>query len=225
MAEDKKKQDEFENVQEALSKSEAFIEKNRKSLLYGVTIVVAVVLAFIGYNNLYVAPQNDEAADKIVVCVDYFERDSFALALRGDGANEGFADIIDAYSATETANLASLYAGVCAYKLGEYEEAIEYLNGFDADAVNASPVAIGLAGDCYSVQEDYENAAKYYVKAAAFDNALTAPMYLKKLGIVYEELKKFEEAETAYQTIKDEYFDSPIAMDIDKYIERAKAQK
>ncbi len=219
---DKKKQDEMESVQEALSTTEAFIENNRKSLLIGIAAIVVVVLAFIWFNNFYIAPQNQEAADEIVAAVDYFERDSFALALNGDGANMGFVDIVETYSMTETGELASLYAGVCSYKLGNYDEAIDFLNQFDADAVNATPIALGLAGDCYSATEDYNNAANYYAKAAAYDNEFTAPIYLKKLGIVSEELGNKEAALEAYQTIKDKYFSSPIAMDIEKYIERAK---
>ncbi len=226
MASNKQKQhDELESVQEALSRSEAFIENNRKHLLYGIGAIVAVVLVFISINNFYIAPQESEAANRIIPAIEYFERDSFALALNGDGANEGFIEIMDSYSVTGTADLAAFYAGVCSYKLGNFEEAVEYLNKFDADAVNATPVAIGLAGDCYSSLAEYEKAAKYYAKAAAFDNEFTAPVYLKKLGIVFEELGKYAQAEEAYQTIKDKYFASQIAMDIEKYIERAKSKK
>ena len=47
MAQKKKEQEDvhLENVQEALSKSEAFIEQYRKQLVIGVAVVVAVVVA------------------------------------------------------------------------------------------------------------------------------------------------------------------------------------
>ena len=46
----KKQQDaEMQNVQEALSKSEAFIETYRKELLYGIGVVVILVLAVLAF--------------------------------------------------------------------------------------------------------------------------------------------------------------------------------
>lgn len=217
--------DELENVQEALTRSEAFIETYRKPLLITLAAIVVVVVAIVLFRSSYLAPREIEAADKMVAPVDYFERDSFALALNGDGVNDGFIAIIDSYGITKTADLAAFYAGVCCYKLGQYEEAVEYLGRFDANTVNAKPVAIGLAGDCYSSMGDYANAVKYYERAASFDNGFTAPIYLKKAGIHYEELGDFAKAEQAYTKIKETYFDSPAAMDIDKYIERARAKR
>ena len=55
MAQKKKEQEDvhLENVQEALSKSEAFIEQYRKQLVIGVAVVVAVVVAVILFNTYY----------------------------------------------------------------------------------------------------------------------------------------------------------------------------
>ncbi len=217
--------DELENVQEALSKSEAFIETYRKPLLIALAVIIVIVVAVVLFRSSYLAPREIEAADKMVAPVGYFERDSFALALNGDGVNEGFLSIMDSYGITKTSDLAAFYAGVCCYKLGRFDEAVDYLSRFDAKTVNAEPVAIGLAGDCYSSLGDYANAVKYYERAASFDNGFTAPIYLKKAGIHYEEMGDFAKAEQAYTKIKETYFDSPVAMDIDKYIERAKAKR
>ena len=140
--------DELQNVEQALSKTEQFIENNRKQLLSGLGIVLVVAIAIVWFFNGYVAPKNEEAGDKMAAAVRYFEQDSFALALNGDGMNEGFIEIIDNYGITETSNLAAFYAGVCEYKLGNYDEAINYLNKFDAASVNMEPAALTLVGDC-----------------------------------------------------------------------------
>ena len=46
-------------------------------------------------------------------------------------------------------------------------------------------------------------------------------MYLKKAGLVYEELGDMEAAVKVYTEIKDNWSNAPEAADIDKYIVRA----
>ena len=217
--------DELQNVEQALSKTEQFIENNRKQLLTGLAVVVVAAAAVVWFFNGYVAPKNIAAADKIATAVRYFERDSFALALNGDGVNEGFIEIIDNYGITETSNLAAFYAGVCEYKLGNYDEAISYLKKFDAASVNMEPAALTLIGDCYVATGDVKAAVKYFEQAGAIENKLTAPRALNKAGIAYEELGEWAKAEKCYQTIKDVYFDTQLATEMDKRIERCQANK
>jgi tetratricopeptide (TPR) repeat protein len=217
--------DELQNVEQALSKTEQFIENNRKQLVWGLVIVAVIAIAVVWFFNGYVAPKNVEAADKMAVAVRYFERDSFALALNGDGMNEGFIEIIDNYGITESSALAAFYAGVCEYKLGNYDEAISYLKKFNAASVNMEPAALTLIGDSYVANGDVKSAVKYFEQAAAIENDLTAPRALNKAGIAYEELGEWAKAEKCYQTIKDVYFDSQLAMEMDKRIERCQANK
>jgi tetratricopeptide (TPR) repeat protein len=217
--------DELQNVEQALSKTEQFIENNRKKLVWGLVIVAVVAAAIVWFFNGYVGPKNIEAADKMEAAIRYFERDSFALALNGDGVNEGFIEIIDNNGITESSNLATFYAGVCEYKLGNYDEAISYLKKFNAASVNMEPAAITLIGDCYVANGDVKSAVKYFEQAGAIENKLTAPRALNKAGIAYEELGEWAKAEKCYQTIKDVYFDSQLAMEMDKRIERCQANK
>lgn len=221
----KQEPDELQNVEQALSKTEQFIENNRKQLLIGLGVVVVIAATFVWFFNGYVAPKNVEAADKMAAAVRYFERDSFALALNGDGMNEGFIEIMDNYGVTEQSNLAAFYAGVCEYKLGNYDEAIDYLKKFSAASVNMEPAAITLIGDCYVAKGDAKSAVKYFEEAGAIENKLTAPRALNKAGIAYEEMGEWAKAEKCYQTIKDVYFDTQIAMEMDKRIERCKANQ
>jgi tetratricopeptide (TPR) repeat protein len=217
--------DELQNVEQALSKTEQFIENNRKQLVWGLVIVAVIAIAVVWFFNGYVAPKNVEAADKMAAAVRYFERDSFALALNGDGMNEGFIEIIDNYGITESSALAAFYAGVCEYKLGNYDEAISYLKKFNAASVNMEPAALTLIGDSYVANGDVKSAVKYFEQAGAIENDLTAPRALNKAGIAYEELGEWAKAEKCYQTIKDVYFDSQLAMEMDKRIERCQANK
>ena len=217
--------DELQNVEQALSKTEQFIENNRKNLLIGLAVVVVVAAAIVWFFNGYVAPKNVEAGDKMAAAIRYFERDSFALALNGDGMNEGFIEIMDNYGVTDQSNLAAFYAGVCEYKLGNYDEAISYLKKFNAASVNMEPAALTLIGDCYVAKDDAKSAVKYFEQAGAIENDLTAPRALNKAGIAYESLGEWAKAEKCYQTIKSVYFDSQLAMEMDKRIEHCQANK
>ena len=61
----------------------------------------------------------------------YFAKDSFNLALNGNGADyEGFEAIIDQYGSTSAGNLAKAYAGICYFKMGENEKALDLLKSF-----------------------------------------------------------------------------------------------
>ena len=227
MAKNNKNQDyELENVENALSTSEAFIEKYKKEISYvlgGIILIAVIILAF---KSWYIAPREAEAQEKIAICQEVFAKDSFQLALNGDGEDIiGFEAIAKDYKFTKTAKLASLYAGICYFQMSDYENAVKFLDKFNLSSVNVSPATIGLIGDCYVEMKEYEKAAKFFKKASKEDNELTAPFYLKKLGVVYEELGKYDEAIEAYTTIKDQYFKSLQAADIDKYIERANLKK
>ena len=57
-----KKQIEIENVGEALSTTEAFIEKNQKQLITAVGVIALLFTLFIALNNMYFKPRAITAA-------------------------------------------------------------------------------------------------------------------------------------------------------------------
>ena len=77
-------------------------------------------------------------------------------------------------------------------------------------------------GDAYTEKGEFENAAEYYKKAADENNKILSPIYLMKLGRVYEELGKWQDAVDSYQQIKNDYKESAEAREIEKFITRAK---
>ena len=81
------------------------------------------------------------------------------------------------------------------------------------------------AGICYYNLNDYQSACTYFEKAAKQDNELTAPRALNKAGICYEKLGNYKKAEECYQTIKDKYFNSSLAVEMDKRIEYCRSKQ
>lgn len=217
-----KTEDKIIAVEEALSKTELFIEKNQKLLTIIVSVIIVVILGFFGYQKFILQPMEKNAQSQIFMAEMYFEKDSLDKALYGDGNNIGFIDVIDQYGLTKTANLAKYYAGICFLKKGEFEEAIDYLKGFSSDDHIIAPMALGAIGDAYSELKDFEKAASSYMKAANKDkNDFTAPTFLFKAGLTYDIIEDFDKSLKAYQRIQADYPNSVEARDIEKYIARA----
>jgi len=213
----------LEGFEVALSKSEQFIEDNSKIITYIVVGILAVVAMYLGFQKFYVDPQDNDARSNMFVAEHYFQRDSFNLALNGDGNYYGFLDIIDEYKFTKSANLAKYYAGICYLNLGEYEEAVSYLKKFSADDIMISSVAHGAIGDAYSELGDYGNAISYYKKAATEKpNDFTTPIYLNKAAQLYEENGDYKKALELYKKIQKDYSKSPEGRNVEKYIDRLK---
>ena len=217
---EQKKHADLDAIEEQVfSGTEQFIEKNKKAILCTVTVVVLAVLAVLSFRNFYLVPQEELAADELYKAQTYFAVDSFQLALNGDEVEcAGFQSIIDEYSCTESANLATAYAGICAYKLGDFESAADYLSSYDGNDENLAVVVAQLLGDTYVELGELSKAISSYKDVVAADNDIFSPMSLKKAGIVYEELEKYDDALDMYNQIKDDYSRSAEAADIEKYI-------
>ena len=154
---------------------------------------------------------------------NYFEKDSFNLAINGDGNYLGFLDIIDDYGITKSANRAKYYAGVSYLYLGEYEVAIDFLKSFKTDDLLLAPVAAGAQGDALVELGEMDKALKQYKKAySVSENEFTTPVYMMKAAGLLETMDEPKEALILYELIKAKYPTSAEGTNIDKYIARVK---
>lgn len=210
----------LENVQEALNTTSAWIEKNQNKLTWAVTIIVAVVVGVLALNTYVIKPKAVEVSNENAKAVTYFMQGDWEKALNGDDAEcIGFQAIADEYKMMyQGGKLAALYAGVCYYQLGQYEDAAAYLSKFSAKDLTIEPAALQLLGDAYVQMEEYDKAAKAFEVAANSGNDLIAPMSLMKAGKVYLELGNNAAAKKAFETVKAQYPTSAEAQDADKYI-------
>lgn len=102
------KHDELENVQHALTTSEAFIEKYQKQILTAIGIIVLVVLAILAFRSYYLKPREVAAENEMSKAQAFFAADSFKVALDGNKDILGFKEIASDYSLTASGNLALL---------------------------------------------------------------------------------------------------------------------
>ena len=222
MAEKKHIQDPLD-LEEAMSSSEAFIIKYKNKFLAGIAAIVIVVGGVLGYQHFISEPNEKKASEALFRGEQYFLADNYEAALNGDSLGyEGFLKVANNFSSTDAGKLANAYAGICYAQLGQYDNAVKFLDKFGADDQLVSPALMGTMGNCYAQLGQLEKAAATLVKAADKANSQAlSPIYLIQAGQIYEKLGKKSEAVNAYKTVKDKYFNSYQAMDIDKYIERA----
>jgi len=214
------------DVQHAYSKTELYIEENKKSLAIIAAGIILVITGYFAWDKLYVAPQEEEAQSKMFVAQQYFENDSLDKAINGDGNNPGFKTIAEDYGVTKSANLAHYYLGICYLKKSKFEDAISELKQFDTDSEVLGPVATGAMGDATLELGNQDDAVALYLKAAKMnENKFTTPLYLMKAGGVYEDLKNYDNALKVYEQIKSDYVTATEGREIEKYIARVKALK
>ena len=209
----------LENVQEALNTTSAWIEKNQNKLTWAILVVAAIAVGVLALNTYIIKPKKVEISNENAKSVVYFMQGDYTKALNGDEAEcLGFQAVADEYKYYQGGKLAALYAGVCYYQLGQYEDAAAYLSKFSANDLTVEPAALQLMGDAYVQMEDYAKATKAFEAAAKSGNDLIAPMSLKKAGLVYLELGNKSAAKKAFETIKADFPTSAEAQDIEKYI-------
>ena len=214
------------DMQQAYSKTEKYIEENKKSLTIILGGILLVIGGYFAWDRLYVQPQEDEAVASMFYAQQYFEADSLNKAIKGDGQHNGFLAIADEYSVTKSANLAHYYLGVCYLRTGKFEDAITELKQFDSENPILAPVATGAMGDANMELGKTEEAISLYLKAAKIgDNKFTTPIYLMKAAGAYEDSKNYENAIKIYEQIKTDYPNTTEGRDIEKYIARASTLK
>ncbi len=201
------------------------IQGRQDLFLYILGGVALLVLGWWGYKVLVVEPQQKEAVAAMWQAQRAFERDSFRLALENPGGGyDGFLAIADKYGSSKAGNLARYYAGICYLQLGDIDNAIKYLEDFDAEGDLLPILKYGVLGDCYSEKKEYDKALQLYDKASkAGNHPQLAALYLKKLGMLHEYQGNKEAAVAAYERLRRDFADQSLAdwRDIEKYIYRA----
>ncbi|MFM7216550.1 MAG: tetratricopeptide repeat protein [Bacteroidota bacterium] len=222
MAENQQDQDNI--VQDAIGKSEAFIQQNRKSLSIIVSALVIAVGGYLFYQKVYVAGKEKEAQAYLFRAEDYFKKDSIKLAINGDGNNPGLEEISADYGVSPSGNLAKYYLGLSYLKTKEFEKAIETLKGYDGKDVMTASLALGAIGDAYMELNNSDEAIGFYEKAAKENpNNFTTPIMLMKLATAMESKGDYKAAIDVYERLRKDYPMSTEGSQAEKYVARASA--
>ena len=226
---DKKNVPVVENSGEAaIAKAKDFWAKYSKLILIAGTTLIVLVGGFFAYKNFFQQPKEEKAADAMFKAEDYYRMDSIRLALNGDGQYLGFLKIIDKFSGTDAANLASFYAGSCYLKLDDNANAIKYLKKFSTDAKQIQQRAYKLLGDAYADQGNAAEALDYYKKAAHHfekDDTNSAEALFLAAYLADRVLKNQKEAIDLYKELKERFPRTEKGFQADKFISRLSNEK
>jgi tetratricopeptide (TPR) repeat protein len=225
MAEVKEKKEQ-KNVswEDRFNNFEEWVNNKSKPIGIAVGTLFVIVGGYFAATKFYLEPRADQASNQMFMAEKYFDEDSLSLAMEGDGNYLGFTKIMDEYKWTPSANLAHYYAGIIMLKQEKFQDAINFLSGFNGKDKMVTNMAYGALGDAYSELNQMDKAIDYYKKAAYhFENDLTTPFFLKKAAMLLEVQKKPNDAKQLYEEIKTKYPNSSEGREIDKYLARVGA--
>jgi tetratricopeptide (TPR) repeat protein len=201
------------------------VRENQKSLLFIGTAIVAMVIIYVIYQKLYLAPREAAATNQMYVAQGFWDKKDWDKAIKGDAGYPGFEKIVSDYSNTKAANIAYFYLGVAYLNKGEYRKAIDNFDEYRGDDSMIAAEAYGNTADAYVELKDYDKAVTYFKKAVdKSKNQFLSPLYLKKLGLTYEAQNDFKSADDTYKSIKSDYPESPESQSVDEYIARVEAK-
>jgi tetratricopeptide (TPR) repeat protein len=202
------------------AKSVAWYEEHKRLLAIGAGAVAVVVLLAVVYTNNRRA-NNEKAIAELGKVYEFVDNGQYQTAL--DGVPErnipGLKAIVENYGGTEGGEMARFYMANAVYQLGNFAEALEAFEDFDApDPVLSVSRLAGIAA-CHEALGDHAEAASYFEKAAGVTpRDVTAADNLHFAAQNYGQAGKRERALELYRKIKKEYPRSTVARDADRYI-------
>jgi tetratricopeptide (TPR) repeat protein len=208
-----------------IGKAFDFFEEKQQLLAYvgGGVLVLIGVAVFVFAKWL---PDRNVAAQKAVFKAELaFAKDSFALALNGNGSDvKGFLEVGDKFSFTKTASLSNYYAGICYLNLKQYDNAVKYLGKFSTSDPILGAVRYSALGDAYAELGKMDDAISNYEKAASFStNDVYTPYFLLKAALANESQKQYSDAKGLLEKIKADFPNSDEGREIEKYLARVNA--
>jgi len=224
----------FNTLDETANRTEEWVAANQKYIFIVVGALALFALAYMGYDRFVKEPNEAKATNAVYQAQKFFkqaeqatatQKDSlYVLSLTGGEGKLGFVDIAEEYSGTDTGNIANYYAGFAYLKTGKYKEAIASLEQFSTEEVVLKALAYGGIGDAFSQLSNYEEALKYYDKAAAVKaNSFTTPKFLLKSAKIAIELGKAKDAITFLEKIEQEFTGSTEFSEVKGLLGKAKA--
>ncbi|MCM1291611.1 MAG: tetratricopeptide repeat protein [Prevotella sp.] len=213
-------QNKIDELNETLTSASERIADNKKVIFWVVGAIVLVAVFVMSYFYFYKNPGNDDSFAAYAKVATTADNDTIA-------ARE-YQKVAQKYGSHDGGNLANLAAGQSYYNIGKYKEALECLKKFStSDKVLMANVDI-LVGDCYVNLKNYPEALAAFdkgIKAGEGNDQIVPRAQLKK-AVVFDHLKKYNEALECYQIIRDEFpqFVPGSGMSIDGYIAREQAR-
>lgn len=205
----------FGDINEKLEHGHEIFEQYKKPVGTALAVILGLAAVIVLYGKFIKGPKERKAAEAISYAENYFQMDSFNLALNGDGKHAGFLKIIQQHGGSSAGKLAHYYAGVCYMQTGKFKEAIQQLEDFSSPDDMVEARRLGLLGDAYMETNQADKAKDFYQKAVdkAGYNTMITPDYLYKLAKVKEINGDKKGAIESYTALNDAYADTKEGKD------------
>ena len=190
-----------------------FYQTNKAAVIGGGVGIVLVIGLIIGY-VIYSGQQEQEASVLLGMAEQELMMGNYETALYGNDEEFtlGFVQIANNYSGTDSGNLAHYYAAVSEFELGNYQDALSYIEDFTPPKGILGVSAIALHANILLELENFTEAAEQYERAAEWDeNNATTPANLFEAAQAYQRADNIQMATTHLQRIVNEFPNSSQA--------------
>lgn len=184
-----------------------FYQNNKATVIgggVGIILVIGLIIGYVVYSN----QQEEEASILLGMAEQELMMENYETALYGNDEDFtlGFVQIANNYSGTDSGNLAHYYAAVSEFELGNYEDALNFIEDFTPPTGILGVAAISLHGNILLELENYTEAAQQYERAAEWDeNSTTTPQNLFEAAQAYQRADNIQMATNHLNTIVNEY--------------------
>ncbi|HKK61705.1 MAG TPA: tetratricopeptide repeat protein [Bacteroidales bacterium] len=184
-----------------------YYENNKATVIGGAIGLVLVAGLIIGY-FVYSGQQEQEAQNLLGIAEEQLMQGDYQTALYGNEQDFtlGFEQIANNYPNTNAGNLATYYAAVSDFELGNYESALQRMQNFDVPDGIMGVAPLSLHAIILSELDRYEEAAEKYIDAADWnENPSTTPYNLMEAAIAFNEAGNTDRAITVVDRVLEEY--------------------
>ncbi|TVR18022.1 MAG: hypothetical protein EA391_02995 [Balneolaceae bacterium] len=190
-----------------------FYNQNKAAVIgggLGIILVIGLVIGYIFYSN----QQSQQAEVLLGIAEQTLMRGDIEGALYGDDAEFtlGFVQIARNFGRTSSGNLANYYAAIAEFELGNYEEALVFIERFSPPRGILGVAPISMHANILMELGRYEEAARIFERAANWDeNSSTTPNNLFQAAQAYIEAENNQRAIQHLETILADYPNSQQA--------------
>lgn len=205
---------------ENYNRAAEYVSKHQSLIISVAVAVIVLIGSIIGY-DYYSDAQEERAQELLSIAENYYNQADYERALFGDDfeLTYGFDQISEEYGGTNAGNLAHYYAAVSSFELGDIENALNYMNGFDVPKGILGVGPLSFHAKLYLANENYEQAANMFVKAAEWDeNDVTTPANLLNAAQAQYELENYNEVQVLAERIIEEFPQSSQVSESQKLI-------
>ena len=171
----------FEEIKSKFNSNKKF-----KITSYALGGIILLGLLYFLYRQFIWMPSNEKSNDSWWSGMNFIAKDSTNQAIKA------LEPVVKKYDGKTGGEISQFLLARQYMEKGQFQKAIENLEGVDVNDTYIHIYSIGLQGDCYSELKKYDTAIEKYLEAAdEEDNEFTTPMYLLKAGLCAEKTKDY----------------------------------